>query len=102
MGKSNRLLWADIIKGICMMAILLFHTEVYYAGQEIIPYHCYVTNALLAFFFISGFFFSHPDKVFSAEEIFLYPARTHSALFHFHYFTGRSQDHRSWRWNDTA
>jgi len=75
MGKSNRLLWADIIKGICMMAILLFHTEVYYAGQEIIPYHCYVTNALLAFFFISGFFFSHSDKVFSPRRKFFYILR---------------------------
>lgn len=48
-----------------MMAILLFHAENYYAGSEIIPYALYVDNALLTFFFISGYLFVHPGKPFS-------------------------------------
>lgn len=60
-----RITWIDTIRGIVMMAILLFHTEVYCTGQGIIPYHLYVTNALIAFFFVSGYLFLSPDKVFS-------------------------------------
>lgn len=40
-----------------MMAILYDHTEVYYTGDNIIPYHLYITNALTAFYFISGYLF---------------------------------------------
>lgn len=38
-----------------MMAILLFHTEMYYAGTDVVPYSCYVDNVLAAFFFVSGY-----------------------------------------------
>ena len=40
-----------------MVAILLFHTEMYYAGYDIIPYSFYVENALAMFFFLSGYLF---------------------------------------------
>ena len=68
MVKSIRITWIDTIRGIAMMAILLFHTEVYCAGQGIIPYHLYVTNALIAFFFVSGYLFQHPNKDFSIQR----------------------------------
>lgn len=55
-----------------MVAILLFHTEMYYAGYDIIPYSFYVENALAMFFFLSGYLFYkdngtiHPkQKIFS-------------------------------------
>ena len=63
-----RITWIDTIRGISMMAILLFHTEVYYTGQGIIPYHLYVTNALIAFFFVSGYLFQYPKKEFSIQR----------------------------------
>ena len=63
-----RITWIDTIRGISMMAILLFHTEVYYTGQGLIPYHLYVTNALIAFFFVSGYLFHHPDNAFSIRH----------------------------------
>lgn len=45
-----------------MMAILLFHTEVYYNnGIEIINYNLYVCDALIIFFFLSGYHFYNPD-----------------------------------------
>ena len=50
-----------------MMAILWFHTEKYYAGEEIIPYAFYVNNVLITFFFISGYLFSNPEKAFSVR-----------------------------------
>ena len=50
------------------MAILLFHSEKYYAGEEIIPYPLYVDNAVVVFFFISGYLFYHPEKPFSLRH----------------------------------
>lgn len=49
--------WIDTMRGICMIAILLYHTEVYYTGKIITPYQCYVHNALAGFFFLSGYLF---------------------------------------------
>lgn len=49
--------WIDLARGLCMMTILYDHTEIYYTGDNIIPYHLYVTNALIAFYFISGYLF---------------------------------------------
>lgn len=50
-----RLLWIDLLRGFCMLAILLFHTEIYYTGDTIIPYSLYVVNALTTFYCISGY-----------------------------------------------
>lgn len=47
--------WIDLLRGICMMAILWDHTEIYMSGQNIIPYSVYVTDALVIFFFLSGY-----------------------------------------------
>ena len=59
----------DIARGCCMLSILLFHTEVYYTGEEIIPYACHVDNSLLTFTFISGYLFCKaPINVFSARQ----------------------------------
>lgn len=57
----NRKLWIDLVRGFCMLAILLFHTEIYYTGSEIIPYNFYVQNSLTAFFFVSGYLFCSKD-----------------------------------------
>ena len=61
---SSRIHWIDSLRGFSMILILWFHTEVYYAGQDIIPYHYYVQNALATFFFISGYLF-FTEKNFS-------------------------------------
>ncbi len=53
----QRKVWIDLMRGISMMAILLFHTEMYYAGRDIISYNLYVANALCAFYFLSGYLF---------------------------------------------
>lgn len=47
--------WIDLLRGICMIAILWDHTEIYMSGQNIIPYSVYVTDALVIFFFLSGY-----------------------------------------------
>ena len=67
--------WIDTMRGICMIAILIFHTEVYYAGDIITPYQCYVHNALAGFFFISGYLFLG-DKGFSLAHKIKYIARS--------------------------
>lgn len=52
---NERKNWIDCLRGICMLAIMLFHTEVYYTGANIINCNIYVTDALYLFFFISGY-----------------------------------------------
>ncbi len=63
--KPVRKKWVDLTRGFCMLAILLFHTEKYAAGEEIIPYVLYVENALIIFIIISGYLFYKEDKSFS-------------------------------------
>ena len=62
--SGTRLHWIDTMRGISMIAVLLYHTEVYYTGGIITPYQCYVHNALAAFFFASGYLFVS-DRGFS-------------------------------------
>ena len=57
--KMNRIVWIDLLRGICMMLILWFHTEMYFADKDIIPYNIYVANSLTVFYFISGYLFYH-------------------------------------------
>lgn len=52
---TTRKHWIDNLRGVCMLAILLDHTEVYYSGANIINYNVYVTDALYLFFFLSGY-----------------------------------------------
>lgn len=59
--NKSRIVWVDYMRAICMIAILLFHTEMYYVGDTVIPYSMYVENALVGFFFISGYLFSSKD-----------------------------------------
>lgn len=63
----NRIGWIDLLRGFCMLLILWFHTEEYYAGTDIIPYHLYVVNALTTFYFISGYLF-YNNKPFSLRK----------------------------------
>lgn len=51
-----------------MVAILLFHTEMYYAGYDIIPYSFYVENALAMFFFLSGYLFYKEDGIIHPKQ----------------------------------
>lgn len=56
--------WIDLLRGICMMAILLDHTEIYYTGSNIINYNLYVVNTLTIFFFLSGYL-TYKEKGFN-------------------------------------
>lgn len=55
--STKRKIWIDLIRGLCMLEILLHHTEMYYVGEAVIDYRLYVDNALCTFFFISGYLF---------------------------------------------
>ncbi len=54
--KKSRMKSLDIVRGWCMIAILFFHTQMYYFGGDVVPYTLYVPNALALFYFIAGFF----------------------------------------------
>ncbi len=50
-----RIQWIDLLRGFSMIAILWFHTEMYFVGYDITPYAMYVGNVLAVFFFLSGY-----------------------------------------------
>jgi len=58
----------DLMRGLCMVAILLDHTELYMTGDNIIAYNLYVPNALSAFFVISGYLFWRRKQPFSLKK----------------------------------
>ena len=64
----ERIQWIDFVRGIAMLAILLFHTEVYYAEHTILSYHSYVPSALMAFAFVSGYLFDYKQQPFSIRH----------------------------------
>lgn len=74
-----RKVWIDNLRGLCMMAILLDHTELYYTGINIIDYNVYVVNALVLFFILSGYlmykqsYFSFKQKLHSILSTLVMP-----------------------------
>ena len=53
----NRIKWIDVLRGLCMLAILVYHTEVYYKEAAHTPYYVYTSNAIALFYFLSGYLF---------------------------------------------
>ena len=51
----KRIGWIDNMRGFCMLAILLDHTESYYLDYHIINQNLYLTDALVFFFILSGY-----------------------------------------------
>ncbi len=62
---NKRIVWIDEARGLAMLAILLFHTEMYYIGKDILPYTMFVENALALFFFLSGYLFVSSHRPFN-------------------------------------
>lgn len=60
-NNTSREHWIDLLRGCCMLAILLFHTESYMAGEALIPYYIYVGDALVIFFYLSGYLIYRPE-----------------------------------------
>lgn len=53
----ERVGWIDFLRGMAMILILVFHTEAYYKEYDVTPYYIYTTNAIILFYFISGYLF---------------------------------------------
>ena len=49
-----------------MILILVFHTEIYYKEYDVTPYYIYTTNAIILFYFISGYLF-YQNNIISNE-----------------------------------
>ena len=60
MGRQR---WIDLLRGFCMIAILWFHTEMYYVGYDKTPYAYYVGNVLAVFFILSGYLLYKPTPI---------------------------------------
>jgi fucose 4-O-acetylase-like acetyltransferase len=58
----QRVGWIDFLRGISMILILVFHTEMYYKEYDVTPYYIYTTNAIILFYFISGYLFYRPES----------------------------------------
>ena len=58
----ERVGWIDFLRGISMILILAFHTEVYYKEYDVTPYYIYTTNAVILFYFISGYLFYRHEE----------------------------------------
>jgi len=76
----NRIGWIDFLQGFSMILILVYHTEVYYKGEDVAtPYYVYTTNAIILFYFISGFLlyketsFDIRHKLYSIGRYLLVP-----------------------------
>lgn len=67
-NMDKRVSWIDLLRGICMLAILLDHTELYYTGMNIINYNAYVVNALTIFFVLSGYLMYKDKQIFDIKH----------------------------------
>ena len=65
----ERVGWIDFLRGISMILILVFHTEVYYKEYNVTPYYIYTTNAIVLFYFISGYLFYRQDELDYMKKI---------------------------------
>lgn len=63
----ERIRWIDFLRGIAMIMILVFHTEVYYKECDATQYYVYTTNAIILFYFISGYLF-FSEKGFNVSK----------------------------------
>lgn len=75
----KRIQWIDFLRGMAMIMIFMFHTEIYYKNYDITPYCVYTTNAIVLFYFISGYLFYRPQliilkkKFLSIGQTMLFP-----------------------------
>ena len=67
---QHRTIWVDMLRGFSMLAILWFHTEMYYAGRDVTPYALYVGDVLAAFFFLSGYLFYRETPVSLRHKLY--------------------------------
>ncbi len=49
--------WVDSVRGICMIAIVLNHTDYYLTAGPVINFDIFGTDALMTFFTVSGYLF---------------------------------------------
>ncbi len=56
-SAAPRLRWVDTTRGLCMLAIVLNHTDYYLAGHAVVAFDLFGTNALMTFFIVSGYLF---------------------------------------------
>ena len=93
----TRIEWIDMLRGFSMMAILWFHTEVYYTDTIITPYAMYVGDVLAVFFFLSGYLM-YSDKAFNVRHKLyriLRPSKS-PAETREHRLDGHYSEHHKW------
>ena len=69
--EINRIKWVDIARGICIIAIILDHTESYYINAHVLQYNWYVCNSLSAFYFLSGYLLFNKKNIYN-KTFFIY------------------------------
>ena len=77
-NSLKRIGWIDNLRGFCMLAILLDHTESYYLDYHIINQNLYLTDALVFFFILSGYLMYKPQQQYEYTNHIWH---VHSILF---------------------
>ncbi len=65
--QRQRIEWVDSLRGLTILLILYYHTEIYYAGDTLVPYNLFANRTLLLFF-LSGYVFLSPGKPLSCRH----------------------------------
>lgn len=77
--SKERKHWIDCLRGFCCLIVIIDHAEVYLTGDRITNYCWYSTNALVTFFFLSGYLaykasgFDYKKKVKALMKCILMP-----------------------------
>ena len=69
--QIERLHWIDFARGLCMIAVVFYHTESYYIDVYHVFQYNWLSNFLKAFFFLSGYLFYKKEQVYDST-FFIY------------------------------
>lgn len=67
--QIDRIHWIDIARGICIIALVLYHTESYYIDTYHVFQFNWCNNFLKTFFFLSGYLLYKEGKVYDNDFI---------------------------------
>ncbi len=70
LSKNKRVDWIDMGKGISMIIVILYHTEIYYLGEPRSLTAFLIPPLMNFFFFLSGFFFLKGSSIDVRKKLF--------------------------------
>jgi len=65
--QIDRIHWIDLARGICILAVVLYHTESYYIDVYHVFQYNWLSNCLKVFFFLSGYLLYKKDQIYDNQ-----------------------------------